>query len=96
MICPECGGPALYNWVVRHTNICTIRDAEDATQAADRERLDHLPGRWPFGNAGLTRPATAAERTLVTASGHLLSDDPQTVVTWQQYRHRVIDGHAAP
>lgn len=61
MNCPECAGSTLYNWVLRHANTCTIRDAEDATQNADRERLDQRP--W-----GFTRPATAAEKSLLVAA----------------------------
>lgn len=97
MNCPECAAPALYNWVLRHTNNCTIRDAEDATQAADRERLKSTRGVWPFAGVTFKRPTTATERVLLVASGHTPSDEALTVVTWQGYRHRVIDGlDAAP
>jgi len=90
MNCPECEGPSLYNWVIRHTNTCTIRDAEDATQNADRERLDQNYRR------GFTRSITNAERTLLLAAGHTPSDEAQTLVTWNVYRHRSIDAHPAP
>lgn len=90
MNCPECNGPFLYNWVAKHSNTCTIRNADDATQNADHERLeDHRP--W-----ALTRPTTAAERTLLVAAGYTPSLHPETTITWQGYRHRVIDGHSAP
>lgn len=86
MNCPECAAPALYNWVLRHTNNCTIRDAEDATQAADRERLDRSP--W-----GFLRPTTTTERVLLVAAGFTPTTEAQTKVLWRGYRHRVIDGY---
>jgi hypothetical protein len=57
--CPECGGEWIRNFVFNHTNGCTIRWAEDATQAADFERL--------HTKSVLTRDATDTEILLCQA-----------------------------
>lgn len=56
--CPECGGKWLRNFVFRHNpRDCSLRDADDATQFADHERL--------FAAPEITRPATPTELQLV-------------------------------
>lgn len=101
--CPECAGPWLYRLTFRHTNDCTLHAAEDATQAADSERLSGLHE--------VTRDTTATEHTLMTACGVPTVDaaeyrqpgDPippappaqQTTVTRDAgpILHRTIAGH---
>ena len=82
--CPSCAGPRLAHHpagpVWRHAVQCVLLRAEDATRAADHERLTSQPrqigGAHPF-----TRPTTAAERTLMAAAGHPVPDGASTVVT---------------
>lgn len=63
--CPVCGGARLYGLTFDHWPTgCALRDADDATVAADYQRL-----AWVNPYDGLTRPATAAEQTLATALG---------------------------
>lgn len=86
--CPECGGPWLRNYVFRHTpNQCTILQREDATQAADAQRLASI--------SRYTRPATAAEVLLLkhlAGPAAAADEDPQTVVSGSPaLRHRVIN-----
>lgn len=74
--CPECGGPQLVphpaGLVFRHDTLggCTLQDAEDATQVADKER------------GGGSRPTTPAERTLLAAAGITVADDAMCLVQW--------------
>jgi len=51
-----------------------LRRAEDATQAADRQHPRYF--------VGFVRPATPAERTLLTYLGHTLPEELTTVVRW--------------
>lgn len=78
MTCPVCGGSQLAGhpagWLaIDHTNACTIRDAEDQTQAADHTRCAASP-------AGFVRAATDTERVLLTALGHVLPTTLDTTV----------------
>jgi len=62
-LCPECAGEQMPGHpagvlAIRHTNLCAIRAAEDATAANDAEHGERL------------RPATTAERTLLNALGY--------------------------
>lgn len=100
--CPECQGAWIRNFVFDHTNTCTIRAAEDATQAADFERLGY--------KSRLTRDATDAENNLCDrvfnystvpaaqfhAPGHPAGRGilPQTVVSViaPGIHHRIIAG----
>ncbi len=60
--CPECGGEWIRNYTFRHkVNQCSILNREDATQAADEERLNI--SSWQ----GITRTATSAELELAEA-----------------------------
>ncbi len=73
-VCPECSGEQMPDHpagvlAIRHTNLCTLRDAEDATAANDAEQGERL------------RPATTAERTLLDALGYLVPDEVYTQVT---------------
>ena len=77
--CPTCAGAQMIDhpagWLAwRHTNTCTIRDAEDARQVADH---DGLGSDYTF-----TRPATEAERVLLQVLGHAVPDTLGTVVTY--------------
>lgn len=55
--CPTCGGEWLRNFAFRHDpRECSLRDADDATQMADHERLLVAPE--------ITRPATTTELQL--------------------------------
>jgi hypothetical protein len=64
--CPECAGPQIPGHpagllAIRHTNACSLRDAEDARQVADSDEL-YIRGRF-------SRPATDTERILLAAVG---------------------------
>lgn len=64
-MCPDCGGEWLRNFVFRHDpRNCEIRAADDATQAADHERLN-----WA---REVVRPSTDTEIILVAT----MSDTP--------------------
>ena len=63
--CPECGGEQMANHpagalVFQHTSTCSLGIAEDSTQIADSDRARVLGPMF-------TRPATEAERTLLSA-----------------------------
>lgn len=73
-VCPACSGPQTPDHpagvlAIRHTNDCTIRDAEDATAANDA-RFEQRQ-----------RPATTAERTLLDALGYLVPAEVTTEIT---------------
>jgi hypothetical protein len=76
--CPECGGRQMPNhpagFTFDHLDPFTIRDAEDATQAADTTRGGPL--KPPF-----VRPLTDAEHVLVTehAAAHGIPIPPDLV-----------------
>jgi hypothetical protein len=71
--CPACAGSWLYGFTFDHRLDCRIRDAEDATRAAD---LDRISVPWP-----LTRPSTAAELELSAAfDASALTAEPVTIV----------------
>lgn len=63
--CPECGGTWLYCLTFDHVgdNGCGLRAADDATIAADHERLAGAP--WGM----LRRPATETEQAFGAALG---------------------------
>lgn len=81
--CPDCNGPEMYRHPAGlefgHVDPCQVRDAEDATKAADRERDDYL-GR-PF-----VRPLTDAEdlllRVVATARGFTITNRIQCHVSF--------------
>ncbi|BBE43399.1 hypothetical protein [Rhodococcus erythropolis] len=54
-----------------------LRIAEDATQAGDHETSKTMSGGSPW-----TRPATPAERTLLTHLGYELPDELDTTVRY--------------
>ena len=60
--CPVCAGAWLWSLFFSHTLTCALRDADDATVAADAERAAGLDWRDVF-----TRPSTVAERALAGA-----------------------------
>ncbi len=61
--CPTCAGAWLYGLTFDHAVVgCPIRDADDATVAADNERLALIPH-------GYRRDARPHERTLTSALG---------------------------
>ena len=64
--CPDCAGPELVGHpaglMFAHTDPCAVRDAEDATQAADAERA----GTY---RVGFARPLTDAESLLLHVIG---------------------------
>ncbi len=71
--CPGCGGPQLVDhpagWLAwRHSNECALRAAEDATQAADHDRLHSSGLHRPV----LDREPTITEQALLSALGHPL------------------------
>lgn len=70
--CPSCAGPLLADHpgglVIQHDLACELLAREDATRAADHQRLDG--GWWP-----IERPATATERRLLAVE----ADDGLTV-----------------
>lgn len=74
--CPGCLGPWLNGWRWQHSATdCFYRAREDATQAADADRLRQL-GR------AFTRPATAAEADLwLAVTGQRLPADATTTVS---------------
>lgn len=81
--CPECAGPHVRNYVFKHDPLhCALRAAEDATQAADHERLAAT------GYAPLLRLATGAEVTLVTALRGTAPTDPAPMTEV----HALVDG----
>ncbi|KLU10625.1 hypothetical protein [Kocuria sp. SM24M-10] len=73
--CPQCFGPWLNGWRWQHqATDCFYRAREDATQAADADRLRQL-GR------AFTRPATAAEADLwLACTGQQLPRQAMTTV----------------
>lgn len=105
--CPTCGGPRLYALTYRHVpNGCQLGAAQDATRAADHERLDGrawtCPGTLPTAPARLAglprivRPATEAERTLSAAlTGTEPGPDAVAVVVRVAVGvpHVYVDGH---
>ena len=65
VLCPECGGVQMVGHpagalVFRHASGCSLGIAEDSTKVADDERARVLGPTF-------ARPATAAERTLLSA-----------------------------
>jgi hypothetical protein len=61
-LCPSCAGAWLYGLTFDHAVVgCPIRDADDATVAADHDLLTGSRGYW--------RPARPHEQTLATALG---------------------------
>lgn len=66
--CPSCAGPLLTDHpgglVLQHQVTCPLLRGEDATRAADVERIDEAWGP-------LVRLATATERTLLAADPDL-------------------------
>jgi hypothetical protein len=87
--CTSCGQPPLVDVPVidplriAHTMACPLLAAEDATRAADRDRLG--PGLT------FTRPATTTESTLLAALGWTAPDgQPPTPAT------RTVVGHFTP
>lgn len=93
-LCPECGGARLWNFTYRHDPAaCSVRQEEDATQAADWERLSSQSG------TELVREATPTELQLVQSlTVSPVPTDPDlpalTVVTERigGLRYRVIAG----
>jgi hypothetical protein len=92
MTCPVCNGPQMVDHpagllAIRHDRVCNLRDQEDATQAADHDRL-RRNGVWR-----LKRNMTSAEYTLLAAAGFTVSPEPQTVVTivTPSVLHRAFD-----
>jgi len=72
--CPACAGRQMPDhpagWLAwRHSNLCALRDAEDARHAAD---VDLAGGRVT------QRPATTTEMSLLSALGHPLPRDLTT------------------
>lgn len=72
-VCPACSGEQLPDHpagvlAIRHTNVCTIRAAEDSTTANDAEHGERL------------RPATTAERTLLDALGYAVPAEVTTEI----------------
>jgi len=63
-VCPTCAGAWLYSLTFDHGPDCALRAADDATVAADHERL-------MFSRPGyaLVRPATPPEQSLAVALG---------------------------
>jgi hypothetical protein len=88
-LCPVCSGPWLYNWTVRHTLTCTLGLAEDATHAADVDRL-------AYRLTGYERPSTPAELALAAVLGWsaMAGRAPMTSVrsVTRSIVHRVVDG----
>jgi len=75
--CPECSGPWLHTLTFLHGIGCSLKVAQDATRAADAERIRRR------GGEAFTRPATAAEVALVAQwrpEGSTASEAPQTSV----------------
>lgn len=75
--CPECAGPWLYTLTFRHGPGCSLGAAQDATRAADAERIRRR------GGEALTRPSTAAEVALIAQwrpEDATASEEPQTSV----------------
>lgn len=61
--CPTCVGAWLYGLTFNHAVVgCPIRDADDATVAADNDRLGSSP-------RGYRRDSTPTEQTLAGALG---------------------------
>ncbi len=61
--CPTCAGAWLYGLTFNHAVVgCPIRDADDATVAADNDRLASRP-------RGYRRDSTPTEQTLASALG---------------------------
>lgn len=60
---------------LEHTNTCTLRTFEDATQVADRDRAVMVGPRF-------IRPSTPTERLLLTAFGFVVPIALDTVVTY--------------
>lgn len=72
--CPACGGAHIPNHpggplYFKHAMTCSLLPAEDARQAADKER-------------GGERPVTDAERVLLSALGITVADDATCLVQW--------------
>lgn len=91
--CPDCGGRYLDGWRWQHRpKACSIRAAEDATQAADAER-----GRAVGGS--FARPTTPTEERLwELATGGALRPRERTTVVHPDfipgYWTRSINNHA--
>lgn len=103
-ICPVCQGPQLTEHPggileIRHHSQCPLLAAEDATRVADSERAlgpiaDYErppsttgPRAMP---APFTRPATAAERTLLAAFGYAVPTWPHVLLTSVDYESRGV------
>jgi len=77
-VCPSCDGermvrhPAGFVWL--HAMRCPLLAAEDATKAADHERMQRR------ARTSWARPATATELALLAACG-VTGIDPTTTVT---------------
>lgn len=98
--CPECNGPRLVShpsgMTFRHGPACTLGVAEDATMAADFDRMFNpapylcLPDLPP---ARFDRVPTVAELTLLAASGVAVMPDTVTVSSLSTaVRRRDFDG----
>lgn len=101
--CPECGGPLLLGhpggMVYRHHTLagCSLQDAEDTRQFADKEGLG-FPPYVPGADNPPGRPITPTERTLLAAAGITYPDDADAVcrVGWLTdgvcFRAFLVDG----
>lgn len=103
--CPVCGGVHLLDHpggllVFQHIAGCTLRDAEDATQAND------LILAWCWYGECFTRDATATERLLLDALGFEVPDELDTALTyltdtvrcrtWPPLKTKSTEGATAP
>lgn len=92
--CPACGGRWLNGWRWQHdATACAIRAAEDATQAADKERVALVGPTFP-------RPTTPAEAHLwETVTGTALKPARRTTTVHMNFASgvwgRTINGHAS-
>lgn len=71
LACPVCAGPQMPGHpagrlAIDHRDPCALRNAEDATQAADVDRAATVGWMWP---RRFVRPVTPAEATLLAALG---------------------------
>lgn len=106
--CPECGARRVRNWVYDHRRAnpaCSIGNREDATQAADHERL-RAGGRWmpafrtpaeASSNEaalvpGFLRPSTAAELALAGIAEPTGDEETHVRKRVDGIHHRVIAG----
>ncbi len=88
-VCPACAGPHLYGYTWRHGQSCRLGAAEDATRAADHERLGG-------SRQLLERDSTAAELDLAAVFKPAVTEqtDPTTAVrhVTSSVLHRVVAG----